>query len=194
MHALTPLRWTGGQTVPPGFIAGAETCGISGEPRSRGEIDRHVRCRPPSFWQLRCGAKPIRAACSRIRRVVLRQGFLPGRADPDPSGSSRMSAPCGLVGARKVLAESSVPFWSLQVPALFSSRFAHVETWGVKCINQSCQLSRSWTITPSSLMFSMLCAMLLATSSVITASASMHSSREMTWSNRTNSRSLQRSS
>jgi hypothetical protein len=48
------------------------------------------------------GQGPMRAACSRIRRIVLRQVFLPGRADPDPSGSSRSTASCGLVDAEKV--------------------------------------------------------------------------------------------
>jgi hypothetical protein len=52
--------------------------------------------------------------------------FLPGRADPDPSGSSRMSASCGLMDAEKSLAESSGPFVSLQVPGRIDSRFAHI--------------------------------------------------------------------
>lgn len=51
--------------------------------------------------------------------------FLPGRADPDPSGSSRMSTPCGLVGAGKSLAESSGPRSSLQVLAQRDSHYAH---------------------------------------------------------------------
>jgi hypothetical protein len=48
------------------------------------DVDRHL------FGKERCGLEAIRAARSRIRRVVLRQVFLPGRADPDPSGSSRI--------------------------------------------------------------------------------------------------------
>jgi len=52
-----------------------------------------------SFGYLRCvhGARLVQ----RVRAYgELYSGvFLPGRADPDPSGSSRMSAPCGQVDA-----------------------------------------------------------------------------------------------
>jgi hypothetical protein len=52
---------------------------------------------------------------------------LPGRADPDPSGSSRITAPCGLVDAEKSLAESSGAFFSLQVPGRVGSHFTHID-------------------------------------------------------------------
>jgi hypothetical protein len=84
------------------------------------DVDRHrfgyyaAGLKAPS-----CSAFAHTASCPPAR-------FLPGRADPDPSGSSRMLAPCGLVGAEKVLAESSGPFQSLQVPDRFSSQIAHI--------------------------------------------------------------------
>lgn len=99
----TPLRWTGGQAVPPGYMACVETRDTGRfKPLLSGEIDRHVRYRPGKILAIYAACMGTCAACSRIRRVVLRHFFLPGRADPDPSGSSRMSAPCGRVGAVKV--------------------------------------------------------------------------------------------
>lgn len=101
MHALTQLRWTGGQAVPPGYnarpklVARAVSHDNVAESIDMSDVDRH------RFSNYAAGLEPASAACSRIRRVVLRRYFC--RVAPIRTLPVRRvrSVPGGLVGTEK---------------------------------------------------------------------------------------------
>jgi hypothetical protein len=120
--------------------------------------------------------------------------FLPGRADPDPSGSSRMWHPAGCWVPKKCWRNLVGLFCLCKCLTGSVHKLLTLRALSRSCPNHADQLSNKRTNTPSSLVFSPACAMLSAVSSVMTASASIPFWPSMTVSNRTNSRPSRSSS